>query len=195
VKSKLQSPRSKVQSSKSTGERPESKAHLDVEAGRFAFISIGSNLGDRHQNVLRAMERLAELSDHHLLKSSLYETQPVDCPPGSPPFVNAVVGLMARPDETPESLLARLQALEREFGRQRKKVLNEPRPLDLDLIVLGSERRATAELTLPHPRAHQRRFVLEPLSELAPNLILPGQTMSVAELLRSVIGAQSSSSV
>jgi 2-amino-4-hydroxy-6-hydroxymethyldihydropteridine diphosphokinase len=110
------------------------------------------------------MARLAELSDQPLLKSSLYETQPVDCPPGSPPFVNAVVGLMPRPDETPESLLARLQALERESGRQRKKALNEPRPLDLDLIAFGGERRATAELTLPHPRAHQRRFVLEPLS-------------------------------
>jgi 2-amino-4-hydroxy-6-hydroxymethyldihydropteridine diphosphokinase len=167
---------------KSKVQGPRSKASVDAEVGRFAFVAIGSNLGDRHQNVTWAMERLAALSDQPLLKSSLYETQPVDCPPGSPPFVNAVVGLMPRPGETPESLLDRLQALEREFGRQRKKILNEPRPLDLDLIAFGGERRATAELTLPHPRAHQRRFVLEPLSELAPNLILPGHAKTVTEL-------------
>jgi 2-amino-4-hydroxy-6-hydroxymethyldihydropteridine diphosphokinase len=172
---------------------PQGLRSTTADVRRFTFVAIGSNLGDRHQNVTRAMARLAELSDQPLLKSSLYETQPVDCPPGSPPFVNAVVGLMPRPDETPESLLARLQALERESGRQRKKALNEPRPLDLDLIAFGGERRATAELTLPHPRAHQRRFVLEPLSELAPKLILPGQVRTVAELLCYVIGAQSSS--
>jgi 2-amino-4-hydroxy-6-hydroxymethyldihydropteridine diphosphokinase len=193
-KSQAQSPKSKVRSSKSTGESPESKVRLEVEAGSFAFISIGSNLGDRHQNVIRAMERLAAFSDQPLLKSSLYETQPVDCPPGSPPFLNAIVGLRPRRDETPESLLARLQALEREFGRQPKRVLNEPRPLDLDLIAFGSEQRATAELTLPHPRAHQRRFVLEPLSELAPKLILSGQSRNIAQLLSDMIGAQSSGS-
>jgi 2-amino-4-hydroxy-6-hydroxymethyldihydropteridine diphosphokinase len=98
-------------------------------------------------------------------------------------FVNAVVGLWPRAGETPESLLAKLQALEREFGRRPKKVLNEPRPLDLDLIAFGSEARATRELTLPHPRAHERRFVLQPLSEIAPDLVLPGQSKSVAELL------------
>jgi 2-amino-4-hydroxy-6-hydroxymethyldihydropteridine diphosphokinase len=79
--------------------------------------------------------------------------------------------------------LLKLQALEKEFGRQPKKVLNEPRPLDVDLIAFGSETRATPELTLPHPRARARRFVLQPLSEIAPNLILPGQSQSVAQLL------------
>jgi 2-amino-4-hydroxy-6-hydroxymethyldihydropteridine diphosphokinase len=108
---------------------------------------------------------------------------PVDCPPGSPFFVNAVVGLMPRPGETPESLLARLQRLEQEFGRRPKQVLNEPRPLDLDLITFGSETRTTEGLTLPHPRAHERRFVLEPLSEVAPDLILPGQSLTVAQLI------------
>ena len=101
-------------------------------------------------------------------------------------FVNAVVGFMPREDETPESLLTKLQALQREFGRQPKKVLNEPRPLDLDLIAFGSESRATIELTLPHPRAHLRRFVLQPLSEIAPDLILPGQSKTVAQLLREL---------
>ena len=163
MKSKVQSPKSKV--------------------GKLALVALGSNLGDSRRNLLRAMEELQKLSERPLLKSSLWQTTPVDCPPGSPVFVNAVVGLVPREDETPETLLAKLQALEREFGRRPKSVLNEPRPLDLDLIAFGNETRATQELTLPHPRAHERRFVLQPLSEIAPDLILPGQTKSVAQLL------------
>src|ERR1700747_461882 len=100
------------------------------------------------------MERLQEFSDAPLRKSRLFETTPVDCPPGSPNFVNAVIALVPRSEETPESLLARLQALEKEFGRAPKKVLNEPRPLDLDLIAFGDEVRATPGFMLPHPRAH-----------------------------------------
>ncbi|MES1180381.1 MAG: 2-amino-4-hydroxy-6-hydroxymethyldihydropteridine diphosphokinase, partial [Verrucomicrobiota bacterium] len=73
--------------------------------------------------------------------------------------------------------------LEVEFGRKPKMVLNEPRPLDLDLIAFGGEVRLTASLTLPHPRAHQRRFVLQPLGEIAPDLVLPGQKLAVAQLL------------
>jgi 2-amino-4-hydroxy-6-hydroxymethyldihydropteridine diphosphokinase len=88
-----------------------------------------------------------------------------------------------RARETPESLLKKLRAIEIESGRQPKKVLNEPRPLDLDLIAFGNETRVTEKLTLPHPRAHQRRFVLQPLAEIAPDLILPGQNRIVAELL------------
>ncbi len=118
-----------------------------------------------------------------LLISSLWQTSPVDCPPGSPKFVNAVVGLVPRQGETPESLLAKLQSLEREFGRQHTGIRNAPRPLDLDLIAFGTETRATKELTLPHPHAWQRRFVLQPLSEIAPALVLPGQSKTVAELL------------
>jgi 2-amino-4-hydroxy-6-hydroxymethyldihydropteridine diphosphokinase len=132
------------------------------------------------------MNRLQRLSDVPLLKSSLWQTAPVDCPPGSAAFVNAVVGLVPRQTESPESLLAKLQALEREFGRQPKKVLNEPRPLDLDLIAYGGLTRASRELSLPHPRAHQRRFVLQPLAEIAPDLILPGQSKTVAQLLEQL---------
>ena len=149
----------------------------------IAYIALGSNLGDSRGAVLRAMERLQELSDQPLAKSSLIETAPVDCPPGSPNFVNAAVRLIPRPDETPESLLAKLQKLEAEFGRTPKKVLNEARPLDLDLIAFGDEVRFGPQLTLPHPRAHLRQFVLQPLADIAPDLILPGQGRPVSELL------------
>ena len=129
------------------------------------------------------MARLQDYSGEPILKSSLWQTSPVNCPPGSPVFVNAIIGLVPRANETPESLLAKLQSLEKEFGRQPGKSLNEPRPLDLDMIAFGAETCKTPELLLPHPRAHLRRFVLQPLSEIAPNLVLPGQGKTVAKLL------------
>lgn len=150
------------------------------------YIALGSNLGDSRATVLRAIERLRALSDLPLRASSLWRNPPLDCPPGSPDFVNAVVELYPRSGETPETLLDKLQALEREFGRRPKQVLNEPRPLDLDLIAFGAETRNTERLTLPHPRAHQRRFVLQPLSELAPQLLLPGQRRTVLQLLEQL---------
>jgi len=94
--------------------------------------------------------------------------------------------MTVRLDESPESLLLKLQTIENEFGRMRKTVLNEPRPLDLDLIAFGQERRSTERLVLPHPRAHLRRFVLQPLNEIAPDFILPGQSISVRELLKQL---------
>src|SRR5665213_3543146 len=99
-----------------------------------ALISLGSNLGDSRKIILDAMARLQKFSDLPILKSSLWQTSPVDCPPDSPKFVNAVVGLIPRENETPEALLKKLQNLEKEFGRAPKTILNEPRPLDLDLI-------------------------------------------------------------
>ena len=151
-----------------------------------AFIALGSNLGDARKNVLRAIEQLQSFSERPLQRSSLWKTTPVDCPPGSADFVNAVVGLIPRADETPESLLKKLQALEKGLGRTPKKVLNEPRPLDLDLIAFGDAQRTTPELTLPHPRAHQRRFVLQPLVEIAPDFILPGQSNTALQLLNKL---------
>jgi 2-amino-4-hydroxy-6-hydroxymethyldihydropteridine diphosphokinase len=166
VKSKVQSPKSKVDG--------------------LAFIALGSNLGDSQRLLTEAMDRLESLSASPLLRSSLWRSVPVDCPPGSPGFFNAVVGLTPRAHETPNSLLAKLRALEKEFGRTPKKVLNEPRTLDLDLIAFGNETRTSRELTLPHPRACQRRFVLAPLCEIAPHLVLPGQTCTVRQLLAAL---------
>lgn len=150
------------------------------------YVALGSNMGDSENIVRRAVDRLAEFSVAPVLKSSLWQTTPVDCPPGSPPFVNAVAGLTPERRETPESLLAKLLALEIEFGRKAKRVLNEPRRLDLDLICFGDEVRDTAAIKLPHPRATQRRFVLQPLAELAPKLVLAGQKKTVQQLLNGL---------
>ena len=152
----------------------------------LAFVALGSNLGDPRAHVLRAFARLQSLTDQPLLRSLLWETTPVHCPPGSPRFVNAVAGLVPHAEETPFSLLTKLQALEKEIGRQPKKILNEPRVIDLDLIAFGQTVVATPELALPHPRAHERQFVLQPLSEIAPDFVLPGMQKTVAELLHEL---------
>ena len=150
---------------------------------RLALVALGSNLGDSAALIRDAFARLEKLSTAPFRKSSLWQTTPVDCPPGSPPFVNAAVAFTPLPGATPESLLAKLLALEKEFGRRPKVVMNEPRPLDLDLIAFGCETRNTPALVLPHPRAHLRRFVLQPLSEVAPEFVLPGQSLTIRSLL------------
>lgn len=153
----------------------------------MVIIAIGSNLGDSRKMVLDAMARLQIFSDKPLLRSSLWETSPVDCPPDSGKFINAVVGLIPKANETPEGLLSKLKDIEKEFGRMPKRIANEPRPLDLDLIIFGAETRHATQLTLPHPRAHLRRFVLAPLNEIAPDLVLEGQGKTVSELLASLV--------
>jgi 2-amino-4-hydroxy-6-hydroxymethyldihydropteridine diphosphokinase len=154
---------------------------------RTVLVALGSNLGDSTQTILDAFDALEKLSRKPIRRSSLWQTTPVNCPPGSPPFVNAAVALTPLQDETPESLLIKLQQIEKEFGRRPKLILNEPRPLDLDLVSFGDEVRNTPALTLPHPRAHERRFVLSPLSEVAPEFVLPGQARTVKELLSTTV--------
>jgi 2-amino-4-hydroxy-6-hydroxymethyldihydropteridine diphosphokinase len=149
----------------------------------LSYIALGSNLGDSRRTILEAVARLQTFSDRPLFKSSLWQTTPVNCPPDSPLFVNAVVVFAPQNTYTPESLLQKLRVLEKEFGRSPKKLLNEPRALDLDLIAFGTETRNSPELILPHSRAHLRRFVLQPLSEIALDLILPGQSKTVSQLL------------
>src|SRR5215469_17152255 len=158
---------------------------------QIAIVALGSNLGDSQKIILAAMVCLQNLSDEPILKSSLWQTSPVNCRPGSPKFVNAVVGLSPRKGDTPELLLEMLRVLEIAFGRTPKKVLNEPRPLDLDLIAFGNETRNTSDLILPHPRAHLRKFVLEPLKEIAPDFILAGQGRTVSQLLAGVSSNES----
>jgi len=161
--------------------------HNALQPGpEWVLAALGSNLGDSPAILRAVIERLRTIVPPPLIVSSFRWTEPVDCPPGSPPFLNAAVAFAPPPGETPESLLAKFKQLERDFGRRPKRVANEPRPLDLDLIAFGRQTRQSTELTLPHPRAASRRFVLEPLNEIAPDFVLPGQTQTVSQLLAAL---------
>ena len=152
----------------------------------LCLISLGSNLGDSVAIIKSAFRAVQVHSRSPIRKSSLWKSSPVDCPPDSPDFINAAAAFVPLENETPESLLLKLQEIEIQFGRQPKTVLNEPRALDLDLITFRNEIHVSESLTLPHPRFHQRRFVLEPLTEIMPHAILPGQIQTVAKLLAAL---------
>lgn len=163
---------------------------------KYAFISLGSNLPFGVQNPLDimafAMESLELLSPAPNLASSTYITSPIDSPAGTPDFYNAVVALIPAETETPISLLHKLQAIENQAGRVRSGTKNEARTLDLDLISFKDEILNTEELILPHPRAHERRFVLEPLLEIAgKNFILPGKSISIEKQISEISKQQS----
>jgi 2-amino-4-hydroxy-6-hydroxymethyldihydropteridine diphosphokinase len=160
-----------------TGPDTPSGSALSPRATTTVFVAIGSNLGDSRHLVQAACERLRARAAGDFRVSSLWKSKPVGCPPGAPDFINAAVSFRAHPEETPESLLRTLQQWEREFGRERT-IRNAPRTLDLDLIAFGDASHQTTELTLPHPRAHLRRFVLEPIVELDPDLRLQGWVMT-----------------
>jgi len=133
------------------------------------FIGLGANLGDAAATVNAAFDELAALPGTRLVaRSSLYRTAPVEA--AGPDFVNAVAEL--RTALEPEALLQAMQAVEARHDRQRP-YRNAPRTLDLDLLFVGDRTIATSALTVPHPRLHQRAFVLEPLLELAPGLSHP----------------------
>ena len=148
-----------------------------------AGIALGSNLGDR-LGMLRtaraAIERLPK-AEKPVLASSIYETAPVDCEPGAPAFLNAVmeIGHAGSADE----LLKQLREIEATLGRPLEHAKNTSRTVDLDLLYFGDVAIRRPDLQLPHPRMHERRFVLQPLSEIRPELVLPEQTESVARLL------------
>ena len=147
------------------------------------LVGVGSNRGDRVAAVQASIDALRTFAGGEFRVSSLWRTSPVDCPPDSEDFINAVVAFEPRVGLTPEALLAGLKQLERQFGRADRHARNAPRELDLDLLVFGSEHRSDAWFELPHPRATQRRFVLAPAAEVAPDLCWPGQHLTVTELL------------
>jgi 2-amino-4-hydroxy-6-hydroxymethyldihydropteridine diphosphokinase len=151
-------------------------------------IALGSNLGDRQAELDAGISFLRDLSlDGRARESPRIETAPVDCPPGSQNFLNSVAEIELDPEiMPPRELMLRLQAFERERGRPGERAVNTPRPLDLDIIYFGDRIIEEPDLVIPHPRAAQRRFVLQPLSHLRPELVLPGQTKTVRELLNSV---------
>ena len=134
------------------------------------FVGLGANLGDARATLEAALADLAALPGTRLLgRSSFYRTAPVDA--SGPDYLNAVAEL--RSSLAPEALLDALQAIEQQHGRERP-YRNAPRTLDLDLLLMGGQRQHTTRLTLPHPRLHQRAFVLAPLAELAPGLVIEG---------------------
>jgi 2-amino-4-hydroxy-6-hydroxymethyldihydropteridine diphosphokinase len=155
------------------------------------YLALGSNLGDRLANLRAACAELQALSRAPLRKSRVYETTPVDCPPGSPKFLNAVVELEVDDHVSPHELLRTLKAIEVKLGRHPKQAHNEPRSVDLDLIQCGDRQVNTRDLVIPHPRAHLRRFVLRPLCDLSPDLVLAGQTETVRQLLAALPLAES----
>ncbi len=150
------------------------------------LVGLGSNRGDSISIVRDSIERLRDFATGSFRRSSLWRTSPVDCPPESGDFINAVVAFEPHSGLTPESLLAGLKQLEREFGRTATPLRNAPRELDLDLLAYGNETRTSSHFVLPHPRATERRFVMAPAAEVAADMRWPGQDATVAELLARI---------
>ncbi|MFL6596025.1 MAG: 2-amino-4-hydroxy-6-hydroxymethyldihydropteridine diphosphokinase [Chthoniobacterales bacterium] len=151
-----------------------------------AAIALGSNLGDRRENLKRALEHIRSMAMARppILVSSIYETEPVDCAPDAPLFLNAVVEIDYL--EQPMHLLTCLGEIEDSLGRPRIHDRNAPRTIDLDLLYFGNVMLSIVHLQLPHPRMYQRRFVLEPLAEIRPDFVPAGKAQDVATLLRNL---------
>lgn len=134
-------------------------------------FSLGSNLGDRLRHLRSAVRGLESLCSTGgvFLVSNVYETEPVDCPTDSPPFYNLAVVLET--GRAPFEILEVTRRLEREQGRPERRAVNAPRPVDIDLLYYDDRQIDTPELTLPHPRMHEREFVLRPLAELRPERV------------------------
>lgn len=148
-----------------------------------AFVGLGSNLADPSRQVEQAIVELGRLPGCRLVSHSrLYISAPMG-PDDQPHFINAVAGLLTRLD--PDRLLDALQAIEAAHGRSRGGPKWGPRTLDLDIIAMGQIELASSRLTLPHPGAHERNFVLVPLAEIAPACWLPGHGR-VADLAEAI---------
>lgn len=151
-----------------------------------AGIALGSNLGDRPALLRAALAALREIAapGEPVLAAPVYQTAPRFCPDGSPDFLNTVVEIST--DAGPLELLEQTRAIEDRLGRSRGHDRNAPRTIDIDLLYHGETVHHDARLTLPHPRIAERRFVLQPLSDIRPGLILPGRAETVAELLATL---------
>ena len=146
-------------------------------------IALGSNVGDRLENLRAAYREVIKLSsDPAAIRcSSIYETSPVDSPPDASSYLNAVIEIEY--ERPAVALLDSLLKIERTLGRPSKRPRNAPRVIDLDLLYVGNLTLNSPEIVIPHPRIIQRRFVLEPLADIAPELMLPGQAASIRESL------------
>jgi 2-amino-4-hydroxy-6-hydroxymethyldihydropteridine diphosphokinase len=150
------------------------------------FLGLGSNVGDRRAHLEAAVAALPRHGVTVERTSSVYETEPVGEVLDQRPFLNAC--LRVRTDHDPEALLAAAKAVERELGRAPGGPRHAPRPIDVDVLLLDGVTHASPRLRLPHPEVERRRFVLVPLLELAPDLVLPGGRPA-ADALAAVDGA------
>lgn len=154
-------------------------------AKRSLGLALGSNLGNRIANLRSAVGGILSFCENpSLLTSSVYETVPVDCPEDSEAFYNAVI--QVRTDMDPHELFEKCQAIENQLGRPEEREHNAPRTIDIDLLYYGDWVITEGPLILPHPRLEERRFVLQPLCEIRPGLILPGRKKSIEEILESL---------
>jgi len=149
-----------------------------------AYVSLGSNLGDRAGNLLLAVRGMMEAGLEVIHLSAIYETEAVETF-AQPAFLNMVAELRGNTLPAPEQVMARLLRIEYALGRTREVSMG-PRTIDLDLLLYRDELRSTQFLILPHPRLHQRRFVLEPFAEIAPRLVHPTLHQSISDLLANV---------
>ena len=158
------------------------------ETTHTAILSLGSNLGNRSRWLSKASEEIEALPDTRITnRSSILETEPIDVPEefSALPFLNAV--LIIETTLTPQQLSESIHTIENTLQRTRSTP-NAPRTIDIDIITFDNIKSDDPTLTLPHPRAHQRRFVLQPLAEIAPEFTLPGQELTVSELLDNLPG-------
>jgi 2-amino-4-hydroxy-6-hydroxymethyldihydropteridine diphosphokinase len=146
-------------------------------------VALGSNLGNRLENLRAARRQILHLRSIQppVLSSAVYETDPVDCEPGAPKFLNALIEFNHQGD--PLELLGNLREIESALGRPANHPRNVSRKIDIDLLYFGDTRMDSGKLQLPHPRTHLRKFVLQPLADIRPELVLSGQTKTVRELL------------
>jgi len=141
-----------------------------MAARERAVLALGSNLGDRGAHLREAVHRLRALaSSAHFRASSLYRTDPVDCAPGTPPFLNAAIEIECSLD--PHELLAACQLIERDLGRPADHGFHTPRTVDIDILFLGEHVVDAPDLVIPHPRIAERAFVLLPLADIRPDLL------------------------
>jgi len=147
-----------------------------------AYVSLGSNIGDRAGNLLLAIRGMTEAAMCVTRLSSVYETAPVS-EVQQPPFLNMVVEV-GNTLPTPEQVMARLLRIEFVLGRTRE-IKDGPRTIDMDLLLYGDLEKNTEFLMLPHPRLHQRRFVLEPLVEISPHCLHPTLKCTASKLLEN----------
>lgn len=159
-----------------------------TDATTTAFLALGANLGDRQRQLCGAREALALADGIRVLSASpLYETEPVGGPPGQPRYLNAIVQVATA--LSCRQLLVVCQDIETRFGRCRQELWG-PRTLDIDLLFFGQEIFDEPDLIVPHPRLHQRRFVLAPLADLAPDFHHPVLGQSVGRLLEALDGGE-----